>query len=115
MTEINLDAARASLHAELDRVVRRTGAVSDHLRGGDGRNEADFEDRVAFTELDDVLEQLDDAGRADAERIRAALQRVEEGTYGVCVTCGDDIDPRRLKAIPWTAFCVEHADSGATS
>ncbi|MCB9662726.1 MAG: TraR/DksA family transcriptional regulator [Alphaproteobacteria bacterium] len=112
MTEIDLDAAKASLEAELERVLRRTGAVEAHLRGGDGRNEADFEDRVAYTELDDVLEQLDDAGRADAERIRAALRRVADGTYGQCAACGEDIQPRRLQAIPWTAFCVDHADQG---
>ena len=51
--------------------------------------------------------------------IDAALKRIEEGTYGVCEQCAQDplkagkasatIPKERLKAIPWTRHCVEHA------
>ena|SRR5689334_24260753 len=38
--------------------------------------------------------------------VRAALRAINEGSYGVCMECGEDIAPRRLATIPWAAFCV---------
>lgn len=40
------------------------------------------------------------------EQVRAALTRLDEGKYGICARCGNEINPERLKAIPYTAFCV---------
>jgi RNA polymerase-binding protein DksA len=39
--------------------------------------------------------------------IDAALQRIEDGTYGVCEASGSSIGKRRLKAIPWTRLCID--------
>jgi RNA polymerase-binding transcription factor DksA len=36
----------------------------------------------------------------------AALARIQQGTFGVCVACGDDINPRRIDALPWTQYCL---------
>lgn len=38
--------------------------------------------------------------------VRAALRRIDDGTYGVCVHCEEDISPKRLNAVPWTPFCI---------
>jgi DnaK suppressor protein len=38
--------------------------------------------------------------------IDSALERVKEGTFGVCVGCGDDVQPKRLEALPWTQYCL---------
>lgn len=40
-------------------------------------------------------------------RLTAALQRVEEGTYGVCQECGGRIEPARLRALPEAETCVK--------
>ncbi|HEU0295533.1 MAG TPA: TraR/DksA C4-type zinc finger protein [Anaerolineales bacterium] len=40
------------------------------------------------------------------EQVRAALKRLDEGKYGICARCDKDINPERLKAIPYTTFCV---------
>src|ERR1700757_4939064 len=39
--------------------------------------------------------------------VRAALRRMDEGTFGVCLHCEEDISPKRLAAVPWTAFCIQ--------
>ena len=39
--------------------------------------------------------------------VRAALRRIEEGSFGVCLHCEEDISPKRLAAVPWTAFCIQ--------
>lgn len=42
--------------------------------------------------------------------VNGALQRLDNGTYGKCLVCGRDIDPRRLAAIPWAKYDVEHQE-----
>ncbi len=38
--------------------------------------------------------------------VRAALARIEEGTFGMCLHCEDEISPKRLQAVPWAALCI---------
>lgn len=45
--------------------------------------------------------------------VRAALRRIDDGTFGVCVHCEEEISPKRIAAVPWTPFCIgcqEQAD-----
>lgn len=47
--------------------------------------------------------------------VRAALARIGDGSYGMCLNCGEPISPKRLQAVPWAAYCVrcqEEADRG---
>jgi RNA polymerase-binding transcription factor DksA len=41
------------------------------------------------------------------EAINAALQRIEQGTFGVCEDCGGKIAPARLEALPYTPYCID--------
>ena len=67
--------------------------------------DASVADEVAseeFTEAEhnaDVLKQ-----------VRDALRRVEDGTYGTCIVDGGPIEEQRLEAVPWTPYCVKHAE-----
>lgn len=42
--------------------------------------------------------------------VRSALARLEAGEYGKCIVCGREIEPARLRAVPETPYCLEHAD-----
>jgi RNA polymerase-binding protein DksA len=55
-------------------------------------------------ELDYTLEE--NVERALGE-IDAALKRIEDGTYGTCVNCGQPIAPERLEALPWATLCID--------
>ena len=44
------------------------------------------------------------------KEIDRALERVVRGSYGVCESCGAEISPARLKAIPWARYCVHCQD-----
>jgi DnaK suppressor protein len=39
--------------------------------------------------------------------VRAALARIAEGTFGMCLRCDDEISPRRLAAVPWAPLCLK--------
>ncbi|MBO9422470.1 TraR/DksA C4-type zinc finger protein [Labrenzia sp. R4_2] len=47
--------------------------------------------------------------RADIQRIEAALKRLDDGDYGYCVDCGEDIAAKRLEVDPAAAFCIRCA------
>lgn len=60
-----------------------------------------------------VDRQLSDAEAAQRhlEAVRAALARIEAGTYGLCAVDGAPIEEERLRAVPWAALCLEHQEA----
>ena len=65
----------------------------------------DAEDRATEREDDEVMEGLGTKGEREMAMIRAALTRIEDGTYGDCVTCGERIGEARLDLLPATPYC----------
>jgi RNA polymerase-binding protein DksA len=53
--------------------------------------------------------QLADHDKETLEQIDRALEKIEEGTYGICEGTGNPIEKERLKAIPWTPYSIEYA------
>jgi len=43
--------------------------------------------------------------------IEAALQRIKDGTYGICAHCEEPISAQRLRAVPWAKYCIQCEDS----
>jgi len=70
---------------------------------------ASWEDRATETEGDEVLDALEDTAMAELSEIRTALDRIENGTYGICATCGDKINAKRLEALPYATQCINCA------
>jgi len=69
----------------------------------------DFEDRATERENDEVIEGLGNSGLMELRRIDAALKRIEDGSYGICPECGEDISPERLEVVPTAALCRHRA------
>lgn len=94
---------RAALEHRLDVLLKRVRAIDLDLRR---QGDRDWAERAIEVENDDVLEGLDDQSRAEAVAIRAALRRLEAGTYGLCAACGQPIPAARLAALPAATTCV---------
>ena len=47
----------------------------------------------------------------ELEKVTTALERMENDTYGICATCSEEIPYDRLRAIPYTAHCIEHSEA----
>jgi DnaK suppressor protein len=63
---------------------------------------------IASEESDrDMTLRMHDHERKLVDEIRTALKRVDEGDYGVCQMCGDDIGERRLLARPMATHCID--------
>ena len=68
-----------------------------------------FEERATEREGDEVLESLGQSGLSEIRQIQAALARIEDGSFGVCVACGEDISRERLDTVPHAARCRDCA------
>ena len=87
----------------------RLKELSAHLQGIEDRLEEptnqDVEERAVERESDEVLEGLGNVELLECRMIEAALTRVADGTYSVCVNCGDTISEERLDVLPATPKC----------
>ncbi len=45
-------------------------------------------------------------GHVQLTQVRSALDRLEDGTFGECLHCGNTIGEKRLEALPWTPYCI---------
>ena len=96
----------AEREAELRAVLRATGDLAEHASDVSEGEVVDFKD-MAVEETQAVVEQAK-AGQAaeELEQVITARRRLADGTYGECLDCGEEIDLRRLRALPATAFCT---------
>lgn len=83
--------------------ARRTDAELDGLRASAASTEAEESAKVESDAS--ALERLGDAERLELARIDAALARMDQGRYGTCADCGEEIEPRRLRALPHAVRC----------
>ena len=103
------ETIREHLIEELRTLTARQNIIGAHLRNADRAMPDDWGERATFIENDEVLEALDDHGRARLAILQAALVRIEDGSWGRCAACGEDINPRRLAAMPETERCIDCA------
>ena len=69
---------------------------------------ADPADVSRVDELKDQTLAVADTDTAQLAEVRAALRRIDEGSFGRCLVDGGPIDEKRLEAVPWAAYCVKH-------
>ena len=100
---------RAALLSRLAELDTRLHKIECELDEPDSK---DWEESAVENEGDEVLERLGESGQQEIARIRAALKRLRNGTYGICVRCGDPISPERLDVLPDTPLCRACAAAG---
>jgi DnaK suppressor protein len=103
MTKNELNRFRTVLTArvaELERISRHRDAIMVE-RSADQLDEIQLASQraLAVCNLDREFNQLRDAC--------AALRRIDEGSFGTCQECDEDIHAKRLAAVPWAAFCIQ--------
>ncbi len=104
---------RQNLEQQLSELLHRHAKIDAHLHNADRSLPADWSEYAQAVENDEVLEALDDHTRREVGLIRAALERMDKGSWGTCFACGQEIAPRRMAAVPWTTRCIECANSSS--
>lgn len=76
-------------------------------------------DGIAIEKSPDALDEVQHAAERELairnldresqllRNVRGALRRLDEGIFGVCMHCDEDVNPKRLNAVPWTPFCIQ--------
>ena len=109
---INLEQIKQRLEAKRAELQQKIGGLTEAHPDPVGAVEAsegpqDFEE-VAVDFLETQQEQsLLVNEQALLTEVQRALERIENGTYGKCIDCGQPIPEKRLEAIPWAARCVK--------
>lgn len=67
----------------------------------------DIVDRANNSYNRELMFSLSDGERVLLLQIEDALRRMDEGTYGRCNNCGQNINFLRLQAVPWTRYCID--------
>jgi len=73
----------------------------------DKENTPDPTDRATLEADRNFTLRIRDRERKLIGKIKDALERIDQGTYGICESCGEDISDERLKARPVTTLCIE--------
>src|SRR5436305_15293305 len=89
---------------ELRRTVSRT---EQDGRTADEDSAQDIADRAASSYTKEFLFHQSNNDRQLLSLVEEALARIREGTFGECVNCGNEVNPKRLEAVPWTRYCIE--------
>ena len=103
---VSVEDRKKALEARMAELTGRLNDIEDEL---DQPVPKDWEEAAQEREDDEVLESMGEASLHEVEMIRAALDRVAQGTYGECVKCGEVISEERLDAVPATPFCRDCA------
>ena len=113
LTAAEISKIKASLLAKRSEILGDVISMEDGVFRGKGDDVSGAQDHMTRDESDNyeienTLELMDSEVRLVRE-IDEALERIEEGTYGICQGSGNIIPKTRLKAIPWAKYCIEYA------
>lgn len=110
MSKKSPETLKAELHRRrrvILETTRRAAAEIDALRAAE--RDPEFEEGAQSEHEQFTLERLSETQRREIVQIDAALARLDAGEYGTCRDCDQEIDPRRLEALPYAVLCTECA------
>ena len=106
LTESKRKYFRKILNSQLDELLRSNENTSQDIPESEGEP-LDFTDQASVeSELDLNIHIKEREGRLIA-KIKEALERIEDGSFGICEECGENISEKRLKARPVTTLCID--------
>lgn len=95
------------LMKEYDRLTSRLGAIVDKGKAlWDEYGSKDEENAAEVSEFQDKLSMEKNLEQSITE-VKTALKHVDDGTYGICETCGKPIEAKRLELVPSATTCID--------
>jgi DnaK suppressor protein len=105
LNEQQLDRIRSRLHGMLEDLENEVTTTVDGMRTAGGAF-PDPTDRATLESERNLTLRIRDRERKLRNKIEDALARIEDGTFGICEVCGDEIGFARLEARPVTTLCI---------
>jgi len=106
MEKKKLDTFRKKLEERQHALRKTVSRTEEDGRIADKDSAQDIADRAANSYTKEFLFSVSNNERQVLNMVETALQRIREGTFGECVNCGNEINAKRLEAVPWTRYCI---------
>jgi DnaK suppressor protein len=110
MDKKKIKAFRDRLVEERSALLGVVGRNEDYGRQADMEATQDPADKASNSYTKELLFCQSTNDRIILTQIDEALERMEDGEYGVCVNCGQEVQPKRLEAVPWARYCITCQD-----
>ena len=110
MEKKKLKTYRDRLVEERAALLGVVGRNEDYGREADTEATQDPADKASNSYTKELLFSQSTNDRIILVQIDEALERMEDGEYGVCVNCGQEVQPKRLEAVPWARYCITCQD-----
>jgi DnaK suppressor protein len=107
MDKKKLDTFRKRLEERQQTLRRAVSRTEEDGRVADQESAQDIADRAASSYTKEFLFSQSNNDRQLLQMVESALVRIREGAFGECVSCGSEINPKRLEAVPWTRYCID--------
>jgi len=115
MDKKRLDYYKKKLLARREELLRTIARTEEEGRQADDDPTVDLADKAANSYTKEFLFGMTNTDRALLNQIDVALKRIREDEYGVCMNCEEEMQQKRLEAVPWARHCIncqEKAESG---
>lgn len=112
MNDTNFGLLKATLETKLATIATGSDKRADIVI----QQSADDLDQTQFATERDLTVSLLNRDSQMSRRVKGALRRMEDGTYGTCLACEEPISVKRLQAVPWAELCIhcqERSDRAA--
>jgi RNA polymerase-binding transcription factor len=107
MDNATIQRSQRKLEAYRDETLRFLTRADAERRMLDRDDPQDFGDRCVTGFSREFLFQRSSQKRQLLQMIEEALRRIDDETFGECIGCGDNINGKRLEAMPWTQYCLQ--------
>jgi DnaK suppressor protein len=107
MDKKKLEAFKKRLETRQQELRRMVSRTQQDGRSADEDTAQDIADKAASSYNKEFLFHQSNADRQLLQQVENALARIREGSFGECISCGKEINPKRLEAVPWTRHCIE--------
>jgi DnaK suppressor protein len=108
MKKEDLEYFRALLQRQLDDLAKGADRTVDEMTEPEGKaNFPDPTDRASMESDRNFELRIRDRERKLISKIKKAIEKVDDGSFGICEVCGEPIEFKRLEARPVTTHCIE--------
>ena len=106
MEQKKLKGYREKLVQKKKEMLEAYSKNMNYGKEADGEGAQDIADKASNSYTKEFLFSLSNSERDTLQLVDEALSRIEEESYGVCVVCEDEMDKKRLEAVPWAKRCI---------
>lgn len=107
MDKKKLEGFRKRLEERQQMLRKAVSRTEEDGRIADQDTAQDIADRAASSYTKEFLFSQSNNDRQLLQMVETALLRIREGVFGECASCGNEINAKRLEAVPWTRYCIE--------